>query len=325
MIFDALQYSYSFLRPYYERTNVHRSVIEELPDPKLRDAYAVCRRITRSHAKTFYLATRFLPNEKQRAIFSVYALCRCLDDTVDEAEDLLAKKQISVNDIKAMVDDWKNKLNRTYHFGVGENQVLVALADTLTRFKMPIEPALELAEGVCMDLTKNRYANFAELYDYSYKVASTVGLMTSEIFGYESKEALPYAVDLGIAMQLTNILRDIGEDLDRDRIYLPQDELEKFGISEEDLFARKMTYEFARFMEFQIKRARSYYQRAEKGIAMLNKDSQLPVWLARFNYARILDKIEENSFQVFDQRAYLSTSQKLAILPKALWRIQRAA
>ena len=180
-------------------------------------------------------------------------------------------------------------------------------------------------EGVKMDLVKDRYANFDEVYDYSYKVASVVGLMTSEVFGYSDESAIPHAIDLGIAMQLTNILRDVGEDLERNRIYLPQDELAAFGLTEQNIFDKQITPQFVDFMKFQIDRARSYYESADKGISMLNKDSQLPVYLARYNYSRILDKIEENDYNVFDQRAYLNSTEKLFILPKVLYELKTAS
>jgi phytoene synthase len=174
-----------------------------------------------------------------------------------------------------------------------------------------------------MDLQKTRYKTFDELYDYSYKVASVVGLMTSEVFGYTDKRALDYAVDLGIAMQLTNILRDVGEDLKRDRIYLPADELERFGIQQQSLMDMNKTPEFCDFMSFQIERARHYYDEADKGIAMLDLDSRLPVLLARENYSRILDKIEENEYNVFDQRAYLNSAEKFSIIPKVVYNLKK--
>jgi 15-cis-phytoene synthase len=177
---------------------------------------------------------------------------------------------------------------------------------------------LLLMEGVKMDLVKSRYKNFNELYDYSYKVASVVGLMTSEVFGYSNKEAIRHAIDLGIAMQLTNILRDVGEDLEKNRIYLPQDDLEAFNITEKELFDREISDKFVRMIQFQIARARNYYDSADKGIPMLSRDSRLPVSLARENYSRILNKIEENDYDVFSQRAHLNSTEKLSIVPRAM-------
>lgn len=318
-----LKLPYTMIRPVYERTSFHKSVIDEVRVPHLRDAYKICRSITREHAKTFYLATRFLPNKKQRSIFAIYALCRFVDDLVDEAEDLIENNQLTHDEIISMIESWKSKLIDTYNGRVHDHTILIALADTLKTYHIPLSHCLELIEGVSMDLTKKRYNNFDELYTYSYKVASVVGLMTSEIFGYSDEKALQYAVDLGIAMQLTNILRDIGEDLTKGRIYLPADELKEFGITEEDLFNHKLDENFIEFMEFQIKRAEYYYNEADKGIPLLSADSRYAVYLARQNYSRILNKIRKNNYQVFTQRAYLSTAEKLSLLPKIWWAAKR--
>lgn len=313
---ELLRVPYSMFRPIYEKTSFHRSVIDELHDAKLRSAYSHCRAITRFYAKTFYMATRFLPNEKQRSIFAIYGLCRYLDDLVDETVDLMDHSSIDISQVDAKLDEFKAKLTGVYNGEESDDPILTAFSDTLKKYHIPMSLPFELMDGVRSDLDKNRYANFSELYDYSYKVASVVGLMTSRVFGYSDNTALEYAVDLGIAMQLTNILRDIGEDLERNRIYLPQDELAMFEISEEELFAENNSQKFKEFMNFQINRAREYYDKADIGIKMLNKDSRLPVYLARYNYSRILDKIEENDFSVFNQRAYLNKVEKFAILPK---------
>jgi phytoene synthase len=322
---ELLRLPYTMIRPLYERTSFHRSVIEELDNTDLQEAYAQCRDITKHHAKTFYMATRFLPNDKQRAIFAIYALCRYLDDLVDEAEDLILRKEMEVAEVERQLCNWKELLRETYDGRRYDNPILLALSDVLKQYHIPIHLPFALMDGVCMDLTKNRYHSFSEVYDYSYKVASVVGLMTSEVFGYSEESALEYAEALGIAMQLTNILRDVGEDLDRDRIYLPQDELREFGITEEDLFEHRLTDRFKAFMQFQIERARHYYNEADKGIPMLNLDSRMPVYLARYNYSRILDKIEENDYNVFQHRAYVSKSEKLSIIPKVWWNMKVSA
>ncbi len=319
---NLLKIPYSFIRPIYEKSNFHRAVISEIDDAHLRMAYAHCRSITRTHAKTFYMATRFLPLEKQRSIFAIYGLCRYLDDLVDEAEDLVQKKKITDEQVVNRLEAFRVKLISTYRGVEHKDPVLFAFSDVLNQFNISIEHPLTLLDGVKMDLSKNRYDTFDELYEYSYKVASVVGLMTSEIFGYEDPKALNHAVDLGIAMQLTNILRDIGEDLVRGRIYLPKEELETFGLTEEDLFARKMSAGFIELMKFQIERARKYYDSADKGISMLQRDSRLPVMLARENYSRILTKIEENDYQVFHQRAYLNSTEKFTILPKVIMQLR---
>ncbi len=317
-----LRYPYYLFRPLYERTSFHRSVIDDVKDQRLKDAYAHCRLITKAHAKTFYLATRFLPNEKQRGIFAIYGLCRYLDDLVDEAEDLAVNQVVKPGDIQEKLHLFREELLRVYEGEVVENPILTAFADTLQNYRISIDLPLLLMDGVMMDLTKSRFQSFQEVYDYSYKVASVVGLMTSEVFGYTNPEALEYAVDLGIAMQLTNILRDVGEDLKRDRIYLPRDELTTYNISEKELFAHEQSEKFEKLMNFQIQRARDYYERADRGIAMLSSDSRLPVYLARHNYSRILDKIEENGYNVFHNRAYLNYTEKLSIIPQVLYNLK---
>jgi len=319
---DLFRIPYVLLKPLYRMTSFHRSVIEEVDDERLKQAYSNCRSITRHHAKTFYMATRFLPNHKQRGIFAIYSLCRYIDDLVDEAEDLLEKQALTQQDIEWKLESWKQKLRDTYEGRSHDNDILIAFSDVLKRYHIPIEMPFELMEGVCMDLFKNRYETFEELYDYSFKVASIVGLMTSQVFGYQKKEALGYAVDLGIAMQLTNILRDVGEDLDRNRIYLPQEDLRRFDVSEEDLFQHRINDRVTALLNFQIERTRRYYNRSDKGLSLLSADSRLPVYLARENYSRILDKIEENEYNVFAKRAYLNTTEKLSILPTAYYHMR---
>lgn len=319
---DLFRIPYALLKPLYERTSFHNAVIEEVNDKRLQQAYSQCRAITRHHAKTFYMATRFLPNHKQRGIFAIYSLCRYIDDLVDEAEDLVEKKELSEDDIRLKIDLLKQKLRDTYNGYVQDDEILIAFSDVLKRYHIPIEMPFELMEGVSMDLFKNRYETFEELYDYSFKVASIVGLMTSQVFGYKSKEALGYAVDLGIAMQLTNILRDVGEDLRRDRIYLPKEDLIRFGVREEELFNHQRSKNVIDLLKYQIERTRRYYSRSEKGITLLSSDSRLPVYLARENYSRILDKIEENDYDVFTKRAYLNATEKISILPVAYYQMK---
>ncbi|MEQ9034832.1 squalene/phytoene synthase family protein [Gracilimonas sp.] len=325
MITNILRLPYYVFRPLYERTSFHKSVIEDLQDEQLKEAYSHCRHITKKHAKTFYMATRFLPNEKQRGIFAIYGLCRYLDDLVDEAEDLIHNKKITIDQVDERLEMFKQRLIDVYDGRIVDDPILTAFSDTLKKYKISMELPFLLMDGVKTDLVKSRFRNFEEVYDYSYKVASVVGLMTSEVFGYVDSKALDYAVDLGIAMQLTNILRDVGEDLRRGRIYIPQNELKTFGITESELFSYTLDEKFRSLMEFQIKRAREYYSKADLGISLLSSDSRLPVYLARHNYGRILDKIEENNYNVFDHRAYLNYTEKLSILPRAFLDLNTAS
>lgn len=315
---NIFQLPYSYLRPIYEKTAFHKEVISEVRDHHLRMAYSHCREIISVHARTFYMATRFLPYHKQRSVFAIYGFCRYLDHLVDESEDLVEKEEIPSHDIAIRLDEFEEQLHDIYRGKSHTHPILKALADTVENFNIPLELPLELLNGVRSDLSKNRYDTFEELYEYSFKVASVVGLMTSCIFGYHNDKALDHAEELGIAMQLTNILRDIGEDLKQNRIYLPLTELRDFGITEKNLFQGIVDETFKEFMKFQISRARRYFESAHEGIWMLSDDSRLPVMLAKENYSRILDKIEENDFQVFDNRAYLNTTEKLSIIPKVI-------
>jgi phytoene synthase len=296
---------------------------------ELEKAYRYCESVTKLHAKSFYFAAKFLPKHKQKAVYPIYAFCRHVDDEIDEiragneAEAILA------------VEKWKQKLagvfegKRQKAKGKSENEeqnsktenqnlVLTAWKDLLETYKIPQNLPLELMQGVLQDTHTKRYETFDELYVYCYRVASTVGLMSSEILGYSEKRALEYAEAMGIAMQLTNILRDVKEDAAMGRIYLPQEDLRKFGVSEEQIFAGKFDNKFAEMMKFQIERAGNFYAKGEKGIALLDKDSRFTVLLASRIYAKILDEIEKQNYNVFTKRAHTSKRQKIFAIPR-IW------
>jgi phytoene synthase len=281
----------------------------------LENAYAYCRQISRHHAKTFYLASMFLPKKQQKPIFAIYALLRTVDDIVDMAEDKLKNGLISRNEISMMLDGWKSRLKACYSDNVENDPIMMAWHDTLKSFSIPIELPLDLMDGVAMDIEFKPFETFDELYVYCYKVAAVVGLMTSEIFGYSDKKALQHAIELGIAMQLTNILRDIGEDVDRGRIYLPLEDLRRFNYSRDEFMQKKINNNFIDLMKFQIKRARSYYQASEKGIPMLEKQARFAVCISSINYGNILTAIEKNNYDVFSKRAYRSFYQKVSTIP----------
>lgn len=284
----------------------------------LEEAYRYCRGVARHHAKTFYLASLFLPKEQQNPIFAIYALLRTVDDLVDNAEEELEAGLITRREIERRLEEWKEKLRRCYEGEHGGDRIMMAWHDTLQRFNVPIELPLDLIDGVAMDIEFTPFHTFDELYVYCYKVASVVGLMTSEIFGYSDPRALQHAIDLGIAMQLTNILRDVGEDIDRERIYIPIEDLERFGYSREEFMQRTMNERFVKLMQFEIDRARSYYRSADRGIPMLEKHSRVAVAVSSVNYGNILKSIEENDYDVFHKRAYRSLTQKLMTIPE-IW------
>ncbi|HVF50248.1 MAG TPA: phytoene/squalene synthase family protein [Pyrinomonadaceae bacterium] len=283
-------------------------------------AYEYCRRTTRVHAKSFYFCAHFLPREKRRAIYAVYALCRHVDDEVDEAT---VRDEASA---RAAVERWRAQLEAVYRgqrTPADFSPVLVAWRDMLTRYRVAQELPLELMRGVLMDTYRTRYESWDALRVYCYRVASVVGLMSSEIFGYRGgAETLACAESLGLAMQLTNILRDVGEDFAMGRVYLPQDELERFNVSEDQLRRGEVDENFRALMRFEIARARGLYAEAERGIPFLDADARFTVLLAARLYARILDEIERADFNVFTRRAHLSFTQKLRAAPR-VWREAR--
>jgi len=290
------------------------------------DAYELCRQMTAKHAKTFYLASLLFPEEKRRAIWAIYAWCRRTDELVDGPQSRLTTPET--------LDRWEQQLESVFA-GEPLDDLDVALVDTVKRFPIDIQPFRDMIAGQRMDLYRSRYETFEELRLYCYRVAGTVGLMTSPVLGFDesgsqtpwagyldTNDPLEEAIALGIAKQLTNILRDVGEDARRGRIYLPLEELALFGYTEEDLLNSVVNERWRELMRFQIQRARKFYAQAEKGIRALSPDARWPVWSALTQYQGILDVIERNQYDVFTQRAYVSKSQKLLMLPVAWLRAQ---
>ncbi len=273
----------------------------------LRAAYRHCEHITKSHSRTFYMASSLLPAEKRRAVRALYAFCRVSDDLVDRAG----------GDPRTALGAWRAKL--TGPRLSERDPVALAWADTRLRHRIPDCYEQQLLDGVARDLDTGRYATFEELAAYCYGVASTVGLMTMYIAGFSGREAIPYAVKLGVALQLTNILRDVGEDWQAGRFYLPQEELAAFGLDEADVDAGRVDARWRRFMRFHIERNRRLYAEASPGIAMLNRDARLAIAAAANLYQAILEDIERHDMDVFSRRAHLSGWNKLRRLP-AVWR-----
>jgi phytoene synthase len=271
--------------------------------PDVRSAYQTCREITRIASKTFYLASLFLAAEKRRAVWAVYAFCRTADDVVD--------RTAPAADRIAALDELERKLLAMSR-GRANEPIFIAYADAARRFEIPLEPALALLRGARMDITIRRYATYGELCEYCYLVASTVGLLVSPILGTSGDEALPFGVTLGRAMQLTNILRDVGEDSLMGRIYLPTEDLARFGYAENRVFEQVVDDNFIALMQFQIARVRELYAEAEPGIALLSPESRYTVRLALSLYRRILSAIELNGYNVFSRRAYVPLRSKIA-------------
>jgi len=296
------------------------NVLRVSSSTNINEAYTACKSVTYRFAKTFYFASRFIPQSKRNACYAVYAFCRYVDDIIDVA---METGNVTREDAVVLVAQWRGDLDDLYsgnvrsHSNELQGQILLAWEDTLSRYHIPRSLPDELIEGVLMDTTITRFDTFDHLYHYCYKVASVVGLMTSEIFGYSSPTALKHAVDLGIAMQLTNILRDVGEDADRGRIYLAQEDMKEYGVSEEDILAHKFTPQVKALLQEYARRAIRYYQSAEPGIAMLDADSRITVILMSRNYRRILNVIRTMDYNVFQQRARLSLVKKLTAVPTA--------
>lgn len=283
----------------------------------LDQAYEYCESVTRNHARSFYFAARFLPAEKRRAVYPIYAFCRHVDDAIDEAD---ADSALSP---RAVVDVWESRLRDVFSGVVNisdppteQDLVLIAWSDLLARYRFDPEIPLDLVRGVVQDTEIDRYETFEELYVYCYRVASTVGLMSSEILGYSEPKALENAEALGIAMQLTNILRDVREDAARGRIYLPQEDLRRFGVSEDQIFEERADPNFVELMKFEIARAREYYRRGDEGIKYLDRETRLTVGLASEIYSLILDEIERQRYDVFSRRAHTGALRKLSAIPR---------
>lgn len=272
----------------------------------LADSYRACRRMILRHSRSFFFSSHFLPPPKRRAVRALYAFCRTTDDAVDLTPDDPARALAA----------WLRTV-RTPALAA-RHPTLPAWHDTCHRHALPAELANELLAGVAMDLTIHRYATFADLWLYCYRVASVVGLLSMHIVGF-APGAEPYAIKLGVALQLTNILRDVGEDARRGRIYLPQEDLERFGLRDDDILAERVDARFAALMRFEIARARQLYAESWPGVALLASDSRLAIGAASQVYGRILDKIAANNYDVFRLRAHLSTAEKIALLP-GLWR-----
>ncbi|KAJ0021568.1 hypothetical protein Pint_31369 [Pistacia integerrima] len=276
----------------------------------LEEAYERCRKICAEYAKTFYLGTLLMTKERQKAIWAIY---------VD------GHNAVCMN--PSVLDRWEERLQDIFD-GRPYDMLDAALTNTVFNFPLDIKPFRDMIEGMRMDTKTCRYENFQELYLYCYYVAGTVGLMSVPIMGIAPESVVSTqsvynaALYLGVGNQLTNILRDVGEDASRGRVYLPQDELAQFGLCDEDVFSRKVNDRWRDFMKEQITRARFYFKLAEEGASQLNKASRWPVWSSLLLYREILDAIEENDYDNLTKRAYVGRTRKFMMLPLAYSKAQ---
>jgi phytoene synthase len=269
--------------------------------------YHECKAVTRHYARTFYFASHVLPRDKRFAAYALYSFCRAADQIVDgdTSDAVLAR---------ARLNDLRSQIRSMVAGPTPVDPQFLALHDTVSRYGIPEHLLLDLIRGVEMDLSSPRFESFKQLREYCHLVASVVGLAMAKVFGVSEQRALLYAEHLGIAMQLTNILRDIGEDARRGRVYLPLEDLQRFGVTEAELRRGIVTERFLQLMQFQITRARMFYRLAERGIPMLTNDgSRFCVRLMSRSYARILDAIERNNYDVFHRRAAVPLMRKIII------------
>ncbi len=266
-----------------------------------------CQERAAASGSSFYYSFLFLEPRRRQAITALYAFCREVDDVVDECPDAAVSR--------TKLAWWRSEVQAMYE-GRASHPVTAALAVSLKHFYLPQEQLLEIIDGMEMDLEQVRYADFKALHLYCYRVASVVGLLAAEIFGYSDRQTLKYAHDLGLAFQLTNIIRDVGEDARRGRIYLPQDEMSRFCVSDSDLLHAKYSDNFRRLMEFQVERAQALYQQAFAQLPAADRKTQRAGLIMAAIYRATLDEIVRDGFRVLDQRISLPPLRKLWLAGK---------
>jgi phytoene synthase len=279
----------------------------------LETDYRRCGDITRQSSSNFYYAFMLLPVERRRSLYAVYAFCRFVDDVADDE---------SIREPARLLSRWREELARVYGEGTPTRAISRALADTVRRFSVPRRCFEELIAGMEMDLSRKRYATFEELHRYCYRAAAVVGLICIEIFGYRNPGARVYAENLGIACQLTNILRDVKEDAAKGRIYLPLEDLARFSVTETEILEGVYSHAFVRLMEFEAHRAREYYQRAQQSLPPEDRSTLLTAEAMRLIYGSLLDRIVSCNYRVLDRRLSLSAPHKLYLVGRA-WATSR--
>ena len=261
-----------------------------------------CQDKAASSGSSFYYSFMFLPAERRRAITALYAFCREVDDVVDECHDLsLAQTKL---------EWWRQEVGRVYG-GTPTHPVGHALKDVIKGFRLPQEQLLEIIDGMAMDLSQTRYLDFKGLQLYCYRVASVVGLLAAEIFGYQDRQTLKYAHDLGLAFQLTNIIRDVGEDARRGRIYLPIEDLQRFEVPAKDLLEARYSDAFRELMAFQAERAEKFYDQAFAQLPAIDRKAQRPGLVMAAIYRTLLREIAADGFKVLDRRTSLTPLRKV--------------
>jgi phytoene synthase len=288
---------------------------EALPmpvSPTVEQAYAFCRDIAHRYGSNFSVGFRFLPAVKRRAVYAAYAWCRWADDIADEPSD-------SPQSVFDRLDGWQRELDAAYA-GNPSHTITLALSDALQHFAIPKGAFVALIDGCRQDMVKTRYETFDELLGYCELVASSISDISLPIYGYRTPAAIDHGRKLATALQLTNVTRDVGDDLDRNRVYLPQEELRRFGVPEAELFARRGSDAVRRLIEFQIDRAAGYFRDAEPLIGELSFDARFPTLLMGGVYATVLEKLRREPLVVLRKRLSLSRVQKMRVVASRLIR-----
>ena len=279
-----------------------------ITDPQLRASYSECKRLNSLHGKTYYLATLLLPASKRPFVHALYGFARYADEIVDDlASTLTAQEKAEV--LRA----WSSDVLRGLETGESSDLVGRALIDTVQRFDIPHQHFVDFLHSMEMDLTVTEYQTFHDLYEYVYGSAAVIGLQMVPILGGDTVNSLEAAKNLGVAFQLANFIRDVGEDLDRGRVYLPLQELAEHGVTRQMLEARKLTPEIVSALKFQIARVRQLQKAAEPGIALLDKTSQPCIRAASELYCGIVDEVEKIGYDIFNKRATTSTARRARV------------
>lgn len=275
----------------------------------LNECYDYCAKCTKKMGTNFYLGFKLLPKDKRKAVYASYAFCRYVDDIVDE-------EGFTKENIAKALQQWADDLELCYE-GKATHPITRALADSVKNYPIPKSAFLDLIEGCKQDLIKTRYETFDELLAYCDLVATTISTISLNIFGYDNPVAVQYGKHLAVALQLTNILRDVGEDARKGRIYLPLEDLRRFGYTEAELLRGEINTQFYDLMEFQVDRAKNYYVKANPLIREIHRDCRVAIYLMGAVYVEVLNNIKSSNFNVYGKKAKLSFLQKQKLLLRA--------
>lgn len=263
---------------------------------------AAIQQITKKSKSSFYYSFQVLPEKKRKAIYTVYSFCRITDDIVDSPGDLPEKKD--------RLDQWQIELEKALHARRSDHPIINELLKVIGMFSIPIQLFFELIEGARMDLRKNGFRSFGELYEYCYKVATVVGFMSIYIFGFRSQKTLKYAENLGIALQLTNIMRDVAKDAKMGRVYLPSSDMKKFGVQISHIIQNQYTPQFRQLMEYEYRRAKKFYTAAVRNLTNVDRVNMIASEIMRKTYWYLLQKMKKYEFNVFDHDVRISDPTK---------------